>query len=149
MPYFQPAVLTFAPIVDGVPSPTPVDVSCDVLSAIITSTTDKQVRSTLCGKRTVTGDTERTLDLDYDQAWADTANLARFLEENHGSEAEFLLRWEGESVEMAGTVAVERGPFGGSAGEIVEGTVSLGINGDVVPTYDVVALEADAGEPDA
>jgi hypothetical protein len=141
VPYFQPAVLTLDPIIEatGLPSGTPVDVSCAVVSAVITSTTTKTERNTLCGKHTIVGDTARTLDLDYDQEWADVDDLARFLEENHGAKAQFVLEWAGQSVTMTGTVNIERGPFGGPAGELAEGTVSLGVDGDVVPTYDVAA----------
>jgi hypothetical protein len=141
MPYFQPAVLTFAVIdpATGTPAAVAVDVSCAVVSATITSTTTKTDRNTLCGKHTIVGDTARTLDLDYDQEWADVDDLARFLEDNHGRKAEFVLAWAGEKVTMTGTANIERGPFGGPAGELAEGTVSLGVDGDVVPTYDPAA----------
>jgi len=149
MPYFQPAVLTFAVIDDqGVPAITPVDVSCSVVSATITSTTTKTERNTLCGKSTIVGDTARTLDLDYDQEWADVGDLARFLEMNHGSKAEFVLEWMGEKVRMTGIANIERGPFGGPAGELAEGTVSLGVDGDVVPEYDLVPVATTAGARD-
>jgi hypothetical protein len=147
MPYFQPAILTFA-VHDatGIPSATPVDVSCSVVSAVITSTTTKTERNTLCGKSTIVGDTARTLDLDYDQEWLDVGDLARFLEENHGAKATFSLEWSGQSVTMEGVANVERGPFGGPAGELAEGTVSLGIDGDVTPTYAVAGLEVAGDE---
>jgi hypothetical protein len=150
MPYFQPAVLTLDVIDDvtGQPSGTPVDVSCAVISAIITSTTTKTERNTLCGKHTVVGDTARTLDLDYDQEWADVDDLARFLEDNHGKKAEFSLAWAAEAVAMTGTVSIERGPFGGPAGELAEGTVSLGVDGDVVPDYTGAPLAASTSGPE-
>jgi len=144
MPYFQPAVLTLAAIDDatGLPAAEATDVSCAVVSAVITSTTTKTERNTLCGKHTIVGDTARTLDLDYDQEWAAVDDLARYLEENHGAKAEFVLEWAGQNVSMTGTVNIERGPFGGPAGELAEGTVSLGIDGDVTPTYDIVGTAA-------
>jgi hypothetical protein len=146
MPYFQPAELTFAALdpETGIPTAVPTDVSCSVVSAIITSTTTKTERNTLCGKHTIVGDTARTLDLDYDQEWLDVGDLARYLEENHGLKANFILTWEGQKTSMAGVVNIERGPFGGPAGELAEGTVSLGVDGDVMPSFDLVGAAAAA-----
>ena len=131
--YFDDVTLTLT----VQPAGTAEDFSCDITAATLTPDTPEEIRKRLCGQRTVTGATTWTLDLELDQNWAtDTpgpAGLSMFLSENHGALADFVIQWPLEAIQATGTVRVKTGPFGGTAGEIAEGSVELGLDGE--PTF--------------
>lgn len=134
--YFDDVVLTLTVAGGG----TATDISCDVTAATLTPDTPEEQRSRLCGKKTVTGQTTWTLDLEYDQNWSVGSvgppvvgpGLSWFLQENAGSLADFSIVWSLEDTEATGQVRIKPGPYGGTAGEIAEATVTLGVDGQPV-----------------
>jgi len=114
--YFDDVTLTLTvPTGTG----TAVDVSCDVTAATLTPDTPEEIRKRLCGQKTVTGTTTWVLELEYDQNWA-------------GALADFTVEWPLEDTQATGVVRLKPGPFGGTAGEIAEASVSLGLDGEPV-----------------
>lgn len=150
--YFDDVTLTLTvPTGTG----TAVDVSCDVTAATLTPDTPEEIRKRLCGQKTVTGTTTWTLDLEYDQNWAEasagppvvTQGLSLFLSENAGQLADFKIEWPLEDTQATGIVRLKPGPYGGTAGEIAEATVTLGLDGE--PTFGpITALLAAGGDDD-
>jgi hypothetical protein len=133
--YFDDVTLTLtAPTGTG----TAADVSCDVTAATLTPDTPEEVRKRLCGQRTVTGKTTWTLELTWDQNWAVGAagppvvdpGLSKFLLDHDGELADFTLTWPLEATEATGTLRCKPGAFGGTAGEIAEATLTLGLDGE-------------------
>lgn len=135
--YFDDVVLTLTVQGGGA---TATDVSCDVTAATLTPDTPEEVRKRLCGQKTVTGATTWTLDLEWDQNWspgevgppAVPAGLSYFLNAHHGELADFKVEWPLEDTQATGTVRLKTGPYGGTAGEIAEATLSLGLDGEPV-----------------
>jgi hypothetical protein len=135
--YFDDVTLTLTvPTGTG----TAVDVSCDVTAATLTPDTPEEIRKRLCGQKTVTGTTTWVLELEYDQNWTEgsagppvvTQGLSLFLSENAGALADFTVEWPLEDTQATGQVRLKPGPFGGTAGEIAEASVSLGLDGEPV-----------------
>ena len=148
--YFDDVILTL----DVTGGTTPVDFSCDITAATLTPDTPEEIRKRLCGQRTVTGTTTWTLELTLDQNWATATpgphGLSLFLWEHAGELADFVIQWPLEATEATGVVRLKPGPFGGTAGEIAEGDVTLGLDGQ--PTFGPITPVADepppADEPD-
>jgi len=136
--YFDDVVLTLA-VQNGTPAP--VDFSCDITAATLTPDTPEEVRKRLCGPTTVVGATAWTLELDLDQNWSPgeagppvvAQGLSQFLSVNHGRLADFVIQWPLEETEATGVVRLKTGPFGGTAGEVAEASVELGVEGE--PTF--------------
>jgi hypothetical protein len=135
--YFDDVTLTLTAESDGVE----VDVSCDVTAATLTPDTPEEVRKRLCGQKTVTGTTTWTLELTWDQNWATGATgppvvdpgLSTFLQEHDGELAAFSIVWPLEATEATGNLRCKPGAFGGTAGEIAEASLTLGLDGP--PTF--------------
>lgn len=131
---------------------TAVDVSCDVTAATLTPDTPEEVRKRLCGQKTVTGKTTWTLELAWDQNWstgsagppAVAQGLSDFLKEHDGELADFTLEWPLEATQATGTLRCKPGPFGGTAGEIAEATLTLGLDGE--PTFGPITATAATAE---
>jgi len=117
------------------------DVSCDVTAGTLTPDTPEEIRKRLCGQRTVTGTTTWSLELEYDQNWSPgeagppvvPIGLSLFLSQNHGELADFVIAWPLEDTQATGVVRLKTGPYGGTAGEIAEATLTLGLDGE--PTF--------------
>ena len=133
--YFDDVVMTLtAPSGTG----TAVDVSCDVTAATLTPDTPEEIRRRLCGSTTLTGKTTWTLEVEYDQNWSEGATgppvvpqgLSSFLAEHAGELADFEITWPAEATTATGVVRVKAGPYGGTAGEVAEASVTLGLDGD-------------------
>jgi hypothetical protein len=133
--YFDDVTLTLtAPSGAG----TAADVSCDVTAATLTPDTPEEVRKRLCGQKTVTGKTTWTLELTWDQNWAVGGagppvvdpGLSKFLLDHDGELADFTLTWPLEDTEATGVLRCKPGAFGGTAGEIAESSLTLGLDGE-------------------
>jgi hypothetical protein len=150
--YFDDVTLTLtAPSGTG----TSTDVSCDVTAATLTPDTPEEIRKRLCGQRTVTGTTTWVLELEYDQNWSTGSTgppvvpvgLSQFLVDHAGELADFVIEWPLEDTQATGIVRLKPGPYGGTAGEIAEASVTLGLDGE--PTFAPIALAEVAGtEPE-
>lgn len=148
--YFDDVVLTLTLQGGGA---TAADMSCDVTVATLTPDTPEEVRKRLCGQKTVTGTTTWTLDLEWDQNWSPgevgppvvPEGLSHFLNAHHGELADFTITWPLEDTEATGTVRLKTGPFGGTAGEIAEATLSLGLDGE--PAFAPITTTAAAESP--
>src|SRR3982751_2931684 len=125
---------------------TAADMSCDATAATLTPDTPEELRKRLCGQKTVTGKTTWVLELEFDQNWATATpgpvGLSTFLQENAGDLADFTIEWPLEATSATGQVRLKPGPYGGTAGEIAEATVTLGVDGD--PVFGPIALTAQA-----
>lgn len=152
--YFDDVTLTLTvPTGTG----TATDVSCDVTAATLTPDTPEEQRNRLCGKKTVTGQTTWVLNLEYDQNWAEASpgppvvpmGLSLFLSENAGQLADFKIEWPLEDTQATGQVRLKPGPYGGTAGEIAEATVDLGVDGQPVFGPITALLDAPAGDDQA
>ena len=151
--YFDDVTLTFTV------APDEADVSCDITAATLTPDTTEEIRKRLCGQRTVTGKTTWSLELEWDQNWSPpsvgppevVAGLSWFLQEHDGESATFVIDWPLEDTRATGTVRIKPGPFGGTAGEIAEATITLGLDGEPTYTSPIPATAAalDAGDTDA
>lgn len=147
--YFDDVTLTFT--ID----PDEADVSCDITAATLTPDTPEEIRKRLCGQKTVTGKTTWALELEWDQNWAPptvgppvvVAGLSWFLQIHDGELADFVIDWPLEDTRATGTVRIKPGPFGGTAGEIAEATITLGLDGE--PTYTSPIPAALAAEAEA
>jgi hypothetical protein len=153
--YFDDVTLTLtAPTGTG----TAADVSCDVTAATLTPDTPEEVRKRLCGQKTVTGTTTWTLELTWDQNWAPGSagppvvdvGLSQFLLEHDGELADFSIVWPLEATEATGILRCKPGAFGGTAGEIAEATLTLGLDG--APTFGPITMttttDVDQGDED-
>lgn len=132
--YFDDVTLTLS-LQGG--TPTAVDFSCDITAATLTPDTPEEIRKRLCGQRTVTGTTTWSLELEADQNWATATpgptGLSWFLSTNAGDLADFVIEWPLEATQATGTVRLKPGPYGGTAGEIAEASITLGLDG--APTF--------------
>lgn len=146
--YFDDVTLTLTvPTGTG----TATDVSCDVTAATLTPDTPEEIRKRLCGQKTVTGTTTWVLELEYDQNWTEaspgppvvTQGLSLFLSTHAGELADFKIEWPLEDTQATGVVRLKPGPYGGTAGEIAEASVSLGLDGE--PVFAPIAAAATAG----
>ena len=149
--YFDDVTLTLTvPTGTG----TATDVSCDVTAATLTPDTPEEIRKRLCGQKTVTGATTWTLDLEYDQNWAEGSagppivaqGLSSFLSEHAGELADFVIEWPLEDTQATGVVRLKPGPYGGTAGEIAEASVELGLDG--APVFAPIGSTFAAGPDD-
>jgi len=149
--YFDDVTLTLTvPTGTG----TATDVSCDVTAATLTPDTPEEIRKRLCGQKTVTGTTTWTLDLEYDQNWAEAEvgppvvgmGLSLFLSTHAGELADFKIEWPLEGTQATGQVRLKPGPYGGTAGEIAEASVTLGLDGE--PTFGPITATLGAGPDD-
>jgi hypothetical protein len=118
----------------GVPGPS-IDVSCSGRGVVFTPDTPIEDRNKLCGKGKAVGETSWTLDVDYDQDWdeGDAASLSFFLINNNGKQGTVTVTWPAAETEATADILITPGPFGGTAGEVAEGTVSLPVLGQ--PTF--------------
>ncbi len=137
--------VTLGPVAAGV------SVECQITEAIISATADPKEATTLCGKVTVPGITAFTLNLGYLQDWA-ADGISMFLLENDGELVDFEIVPTAEATPTAtGKCYISPGDFGGTAGEIMVGSVSLGMEGapTVAPYVPVVAAAASASKSKA
>lgn len=149
--YFDDVVMTLTVQGGG----TAVDVSCDVTAATVVPDTPEEIRRRLCGSTTLVGKTTWTLELEYDQNWAAGSvgppvvaqGLSAFLAENAGELADFHIEWPSEGQQAEGAVRLKAGPYGGTAGEVAEASLTLGLDGD--PTFGPIALSVRAGKAEA
>lgn len=149
--YFDDVTLTLTvPTGTG----TATDVSCDVTAATLTPDTPEEIRKRLCGQKTVTGKTTWSLELEYDQNWTEgsvgppvvTQGLSSFLVEHAGSLADFVIEWPLEDTQATGVVRLKPGPYGGTAGEIAEASLTLGLDGE--PTFAPIGTTLATGGDD-
>ena len=133
--YFDNVVFTLTEEVAG----TPVDVSCSATGATLSPDTPVETRNKLCGKGKAVGETDWTLELDYDQDWdlGAAAALSFFLVTHEGQEATAELSWEDGKVTATATVLIVPGTFGGTAGEVAEASIELPVLGQ--PTFEPIA----------
>jgi hypothetical protein len=117
-------VVTLGPTAAGI------SVECQITAATIAATADPKELTTLCGKVTVPGVTAYVLNLEYAQDWTIATGISMFLYENDGELVEFSVQPTADVAPIAiGECYVVPGDFGGTAGEIMVGTVALGIVG--------------------
>jgi len=134
--YFDDVTLTLT--VEGGAA---VDVSCDVTAATLVPETPEEIRKRLCGPTTLVGTTTWGLELEYDQNWAAgsagppvvSQGISSFLAAHAGELADFTIEWPAEGETATGKVRLKAGPYGGTAGEVAEASVTLGLDG--VPTF--------------
>ncbi len=130
--YFENVVfeVTGPEVTPGTPGPT-IDVSCSGRGVVFTPDTPIEERTKLCGKGKAVGETSWTLDLDYDQDWDEgqAASLSFFLIANNGKTSTVTVQWPGADTQATASVIITPGPYGGTAGEVAEGTVSLPVLG--------------------
>jgi len=129
VPYFDDVVLTLTPEAPG----TPGDFSCDALGALLEPDVTEETRKYLCGPKSLVSTPEWKLTLDYDQNWDASTGLSAWLQAHHGELATALIESSTLAQSATVTVRVKPGPFGGTAGEIAEGTVELSVDGQ--PTF--------------
>jgi hypothetical protein len=150
--YFDDVILTLtAPSGTGVE----VDVSCDVTAATLTPDTPEEVRKRLCGSKTLVGTTTWVLELEYDQNWSAgeagppvvAQGLSAYLDEHAGELADFSLEWPLEGITATGVVRLKPAAYGGTAGEVAEASVSLGLDGQ--PTFTPSTATAATASTDA
>ncbi len=149
--YFDDVTLTLT--VQGGGSAT--DISCDVTAATLTPDTPEEIRKRLCGQKTVTGATVWSLELEYDQNWSPgdvgppvvSMGLSYFLDQNAGQLADFVIEWPLEDTQATGVVRLKPGPYGGTAGEIAEASLTLGLDGEPEFGPITVADEPAGDEP--
>ena len=116
--------VTLGPTVSGI------SVECQITEAIISAAPDPKEATTLCGKVTIPGITAFTLNLGYLQDWTIDTGISMFLFENDGQLVDFELVPTANAAPMAvGKCYISPGDFGGTAGEIMVGAVSLGLEG--------------------
>lgn len=116
------------------PTATAISVECQVTGATIAATADPKELTTLCGKVTVPGITAYVLNLDYAQDWNEDG-ISTFLYENDGELVDFEVKPTADVAPTAtGQCYIVPGDFGGTAGEIMVGSVALGIEGKPVIT---------------
>ncbi len=147
--YFDDVTLTLTAESGGVA----VDVSCDVTAATLTPDTPEEIRKRLCGQKTVTGTTTWSLELTWDQNWAAGAagppvvdpGLSKFLIDHDGELADFSIVWPLEATEATGILRCKPGAFGGTAGEIAEASLTLGLDGP--PTFGPITTTSTAEAP--
>jgi hypothetical protein len=148
--YFDDVTLTLtAPAGSG----TAVDVSCDVTAATLTPETPEELRKRLCGQKTVTGKTTWALELTWDQNWGVGSvgppvvdpGLSQFLIDHDGELADFSIIWPLEEIEATGVLRCKPGAFGGTAGEIAEASLTLGVDG--VPVFGPITVTSEAEAP--
>jgi hypothetical protein len=124
-------------------------VTCQITGATIVATPDPKELTTLCGKVTVPGVTGYVLNLDYAQDWTVDTGISMFLYENDGELVEFSVQPTADATPIAsGSCYVSPGDFGGTAGEIMVASVSLGCEGkpDITGNAAPVATRAAARE---
>ena len=133
------------------PTATAVTVSCQVTEAIISATADPKEATTLCGKVTVPGVTAYTLNVSYLQDWTATPEgISMFLFNHDGELVDFeLTPTANASPKAVGKCYVSPGDFGGTAGEIAVGSVSLGMDGPPTITGSTVTFAAPMAEASA
>jgi hypothetical protein len=145
--YFENIVfeVTGPEVTPGTPGPT-IDVSCSGRGAVLTPDTPIEDRNKLCGKGKAVGETSWTLDVDYDQDWneGDAASLSFFLINNNGKQGTATITWPAADTSAEVDILITPGPYGGAAGEVAEGTVSLPVLGQPVFTNPIAATTATA-----
>lgn len=153
--YFDDVVLTIQ--ADSDTAGTAPDFSCDATGATLNPDTTTTTRSYLCGNKTSVADPVWTLTVDFDQNW-DTgdpvgppvvpAGLSQYLFDHKGEKATVQIDSStlGKSASMTCTLIAST--FGGTAGEIAEASVDLGVDGQ--PTFsDYTPTAAAAGHSHA
>jgi hypothetical protein len=144
MPYFDDVVLTI--LAEGdITTPEP-DFSCDATGAALKPETTTTVRNYLCGSKTVVGDAVWTLTLDWEQNWLPDG-LSDYLFQHAGEKAVVTIQSSTLETEAVCTATLVPGQFGGTAGEIAEATLDLGVDGQpTFSTYTPATQEAAATE---
>ncbi len=145
--YFENIVfeVTGPEVTPGPPGPSS-DVSCSGRGVVFTPDTPIEDRNKLCGKGKAVGETSWTLDVDYDQDWDEgaAASLSFFLINNNGKQGTVTVTWPAAETEATADILITPGPFGGTAGEVAEGTVSLPVLGQPTFTNPIGATTASA-----
>jgi hypothetical protein len=147
--YFENIVfeVTGPEVTPGTPGPT-IDVSCSGRGVVLTPDTPIEERTKLCGKGKAVGETSWTLDLDYDQDWneGDAASLSFFLINNNGKQGTATITWAAADTVAEVDIIITPGPYGGTAGEVAEGTVSLPVLGQPAFTNPIATGTTTAAE---
>jgi hypothetical protein len=145
MAYFDDVVLTIKAESDVI-TPDP-DFSCDARGATLTPETTVTTRNMLCGPKVSVSDPVWTCTIDFDQNWQ-AEGLSQYLVDHTGEKATVTIQSSTLLKEATFTATLVPGAFGGTAGEIAEASVDLGVDDQPVFTdYTPPAvLEADAGE---
>jgi hypothetical protein len=145
--YFENIVfeVTGPEVTPGTPGPT-IDVSCSGRGVVLTPDTPIEDRNKLCGKGKAVGETSWTLDVDYDQDWNEgaAASLSMFLIANNGKQGSVTISWPAADTQATADILITPGPFGGTAGEVAEGTVSLPVLGQPSFTTPIATTTATA-----
>lgn len=134
--FMKDASVTLALV--GPPAGTEAEFNCDLKSAVIEDTPGDDVTyATLCpdGSYTRKGAATYVLHLTGPQEW-DVAGLSRFLWDNEGELATFVVQAHGAAVPISdtepgftGTVTLIAGDYGGEVETFAEFDVSLPCNG--------------------
>ena len=127
--YFDDVVLTIT--AEGDTAGTN-DFSCDARGALLAPETTVTTRNMLCGPKTSVSTPVWNCTVDFDQNWQ-ADGLSQYLIDHAGEKATVLIESStlGKSAEFVGTLVP--GPFGGTAGEIAEASVEIGVDGQ--PTF--------------
>jgi hypothetical protein len=153
MPYFDDVVLTIKAESDVAPDAP--DFSCDATGATLKPDTTVTQRNYLCGSKTIVAEAVWTLTLDLEQNWDAVEGLSQYLFDHAGEKAQVTINSSTLEKSAACTTTLVPSQFGGTAGEIAEATIDLGVDGqptfaDYTPPAALEAgAEAEAVEVDA
>jgi hypothetical protein len=134
------------------PPGTPVDYSCQVISAAITPTPNAvDIPATFCAPASQTAaGSSFTLDLTFLQDWGATDSLSQFLYDNDATAGvaftvSGIAVASGTAVEAAGVCTIVAAAYGGEAGTPLQATASLPIDGKptIGPGAATLAAESD------
>lgn len=133
--YFDDVVLTIK--ADSDAATTAPDFSCDATGATLNPDTTVTTRNYLCGSKATVADPVWTLTVDFDQNWSEGATgppaeaigLSQYLVDHAGEKATVTIESSTLKKSATMTATLIPGPFGGTAGEIAEASVDLGIDG--------------------
>lgn len=141
--YFDDVTLTIKAESD-VTTPEP-DFSCDARGAILNPESTVTTRNYLCGPKTSVSDPVWTATVDFDQNWQ-ADGLSQYLVDHAGEKANVVIQSSTLGKAATFTATLVPGPFGGTAGEIAEATVELGV--DDQPSFTDYTPAADEPEAD-
>jgi hypothetical protein len=154
MPYFDDVVLTIKAESDAAADAP--DFSCDATGANLNPDTTITTRNYLCGSQVSVADAVWTLTLDFDQNWSAgddvaqppvPAGLSQYLFDHAGEKATVLIQSSTLAKQAQCTATLIPTNFGGTAGEIAESSIDLGVDGQPVFT-DYTPTTAMAAEPE-
>lgn len=138
--YFDDVVLTIQ--AEGEVDPA-LDFSCDARGAVLNPETTVTTRNYLCGPMTTVGTPAWTAVIDFDQNWDAATGLSQYLFDHAGEKAEVIIQSSTLAKQATFTATLVPGAFGGTAGEVAEASVELGVDDQPVfaPYTPVVVVE--------